>query len=292
MTAIARQATAPMPRWVADHVAEAAEAALLAELETWPKPGLVSHVDSGSHIDMDAGTFKASAIAITPFYGQLAVAGGAGFGMERLRQIGVEAERAMLAATGGVNTHRGAIFGLGLLCAAAGAAWSGTARAERRWRAKMLGDTVRQRWGQAIMRGPIPLHSHGTNALRQIWMRVVHGRRQLRAFRTQSRLDCPRCGLAVRWHLMIRRPLAYRLSSPLWRRWRIPICFTAAVKQVCATPRKRRPAFSGRAVSNGQSGASEPRWCTETLRRASPQPGRLRRPLAITLFLDALEAHP
>src|SRR5580693_178755 len=130
MTAALQQATLPIPRTVADHVADLAKAALLAELETWPKPGLVSHVDSGSHTDMDASTFKASAIAITPFYGHLTVAGGAGFGMERLRQIGVEAERAMLAATGGVNTHRGAIFGLGLLCAAAGAAWFGTARAE------------------------------------------------------------------------------------------------------------------------------------------------------------------
>ena len=87
--------------------------------------------------------------------------------MNRLREIGLEAERAMLAATGGVNTHRGAIFGLGLLCAAAGATWSGTTRSGSHWRANVLGATVRQRWGQAILRGPIPLHSHGTNALLQ-----------------------------------------------------------------------------------------------------------------------------
>jgi triphosphoribosyl-dephospho-CoA synthetase len=88
-----------MPRWVADHVSSVAAAALLAELETWPKPGLVSHVDSGSHADMDASMLKASATAIAPFYDQLAVAGAAGSGMNRLREIGVEAERAMLAAT-------------------------------------------------------------------------------------------------------------------------------------------------------------------------------------------------
>jgi triphosphoribosyl-dephospho-CoA synthase len=156
-----------MPRSVADHVAAIAAAAMLAELETWPKPGLVSHVDSGSHADMDARTFKASTMAITPFYGHLTIAGAAGSGMDNLRAIGVEAERAMLAATGGVNTHRGAIFSLGLLCAAAGAAWCGTTRSGSQWRANVLGATVRQRWGQAILRGPIPLHSHGTTALRR-----------------------------------------------------------------------------------------------------------------------------
>jgi triphosphoribosyl-dephospho-CoA synthase len=154
-----------MPRYVAEHVADVAEAALLAELETWPKPGLVSHVDSGSHTDMDAATLRASATAITPFYYQLTVAGAAEAGMNRLREIGLEAERAMLAATGGVNTHRGAIFSLGLLCAAAGATWSATTCSESHWQAKVLGATVRQRWGQPIMSGPIPLQSHGTNAL-------------------------------------------------------------------------------------------------------------------------------
>ena len=156
-----------MPDCVADHVATAAAAALLAELETWPKPGLVSHVDSGSHTDMDACTFRASVAAITPFFSRLTLAGAAGSGIDRLRGIGLEAERAMLEETGGVNTHRGAIFGLGLLCAAAGATWTGAAQAQSFWAANVLGATVRQRWGSAIMRGPIPLHSHGTDALRR-----------------------------------------------------------------------------------------------------------------------------
>jgi triphosphoribosyl-dephospho-CoA synthase len=165
MTAALRQVTRPMPRNVAGHVADLAKSALLAELETWPKPGLVSHMDSGSHADMDASTFEASAAAITPFYGHLTIAGASGSSMNKLREIGLEAERAMLAVTGGVNTHRGAIFSLGLLCAAAGATWSETTRSESHWRPQVLGATVRQRWGQAIMSGPIPLHSHGTNAL-------------------------------------------------------------------------------------------------------------------------------
>jgi triphosphoribosyl-dephospho-CoA synthase len=156
-----------MPDCAADYVAAAAATALLAELETWPKPGLVSHVDSGSHTDMDASTFRASAAAITPFFGRLTLAGAAGSDMDGLREIGLEAERAMLEKTGGANTHRGAIFGLGLLCAAAGATWLGMAQAQPLWGAKLLAATVRRRWGAAITRGPIPLHSHGTDALRR-----------------------------------------------------------------------------------------------------------------------------
>ncbi len=119
--------TAVRPAAVRDTEAIAATAVqcLLVELETWPKPGLVSHVDTGSHSDMDAGTFRRSAAAIQPYFQALADAGAQGCGMGRLRVIGLEAEAAMFAATAGINTHRGVIFGLGLLCAAAGAASSG-----------------------------------------------------------------------------------------------------------------------------------------------------------------------
>ncbi|MDQ8731689.1 triphosphoribosyl-dephospho-CoA synthase MdcB [Bradyrhizobium daqingense] len=129
---------------------------LVMELETWPKPGLVSHVDKGSHDDMDAGTFRRSAEAIKPYLQSLAEAGARGCGMGRLRIIGLDAERAMFAATDGVNTHRGAIFGLGLLCAAAGARAGGLADP-----VLPLGDVVARRWGAGIIDGPLLLHSHG-----------------------------------------------------------------------------------------------------------------------------------
>ena len=93
MTTSLLRAPRPIPHYVADQVADAAKAALLEELETWPKPGLVSHVDSGSHTDMDASTLRASATAITPFYYQLTVAGAAESGMNRLREIGLEARK-------------------------------------------------------------------------------------------------------------------------------------------------------------------------------------------------------
>jgi len=76
---------------------------LLLELETYPKPGLVSHVDAGSHTDMDAGTLRRGATALGPYLCALTEAGAQDCDMGRLRVIGIEAEAAMLEATGGIN---------------------------------------------------------------------------------------------------------------------------------------------------------------------------------------------
>ena len=132
---------------------------LVLEVETWPKPGLVSHLDNGSHTDMDADSFRRSAAAIEPFLARLAIAGIEGATMPRLRAIGLEAEQAMLLATGGVNTHRGAIFGLGLLCAAAGARLAGASGT--------LGEVVEHLWGEEILGTPSAPDSHGGRAARR-----------------------------------------------------------------------------------------------------------------------------
>jgi len=144
-------------------IGDSAARCLVMELETWPKPGLVSDIDSGSHDDMDAGTFRRSAAAIKPYFQDLADAAAQGCGMGRLRIIGLEAEGAMFAATSGVNTHRGAIFGLGLLCAAAGARAGGlvgSRTAFGRCRRAALG-RQHTRWpgvvAQPWQRGPPPL---------------------------------------------------------------------------------------------------------------------------------------
>jgi triphosphoribosyl-dephospho-CoA synthase len=144
----------------AAELARLASLCLKLEVATYPKPGLVSHVDNGAHNDMDAELLYRSADTLTPFFRDLAVAGAEGAGLNRLRAIGVAAERAMLAATGGVNTHRGAIFGLGLLSAAGGYRNALSLR-------KSLGDLVSQRWGEEILSGPVSLRSHGAVASRR-----------------------------------------------------------------------------------------------------------------------------
>ncbi|WP_082643320.1 triphosphoribosyl-dephospho-CoA synthase MdcB [Methylobacterium sp. GXS13] len=149
------------PKLRPERVANLAHAALIDELETWPKPGLVSPVDSGSHLDMDAETLRRSAAAIRPYFADLFAAGERGEDMGGLRAIGLRAEAAMLAATGGVNAHRGAIFSLGLICAAAGAA--GQFRASADARAEAVGCL----WGGAIARAPTSMESHGGRVARR-----------------------------------------------------------------------------------------------------------------------------
>jgi len=125
--------------------------ALHDELVCYPKPGLVSRVDTGSHADMDAATFVRSLFALRHYFPAIAAAGAASASFTQLRALGLDAERRMLNATGGVNTHRGAIFNLGLLAAAAG--WQ-RAHPDHGRRAT-LGDTVRCHWGEAIARPAI-----------------------------------------------------------------------------------------------------------------------------------------
>lgn len=87
-----------------------AQRALQLELDTPLKPGLVGPDGPGAHQDMDYGVMHAGIAALRPYWSRMALAGSA----EELRQLGIEAESAMLAATRGVNTHRGAIFCIGL----------------------------------------------------------------------------------------------------------------------------------------------------------------------------------
>lgn len=106
-------------------LAAAAQKAVLYEAVTAPKPGLVDRLGQGAHKDMDIFTFAASSSAIYRGMYGCAFAGISGQEdgqrlLEKIRPIGMECETAMLKATNGVNTHKGIIFSMGILCAAMG----------------------------------------------------------------------------------------------------------------------------------------------------------------------------
>lgn len=99
--------------------------ALLGEVYTTPKPGLVDCHDTGAHRDMDVHTFERSTEAITPYIARMFYRGYNWSGSEkelfaRIRKIGLQAEQAMYESTDGINTHKGLIFTMGILAAAAG----------------------------------------------------------------------------------------------------------------------------------------------------------------------------
>lgn len=100
-------------------VADLAERALRLELDTTPKPGLVDRRDNGAHKDMDYALMSKSISALRPYLTRLAVESAKDIDPAKIKEIGIEAEKAMLNATGGVNTHKGALFCIGLSVAAA-----------------------------------------------------------------------------------------------------------------------------------------------------------------------------
>ncbi|XAH23853.1 triphosphoribosyl-dephospho-CoA synthase MdcB [Xylophilus sp. GW821-FHT01B05] len=128
-------------------IGAAATVALYEELALAPKPGLVSFIDNGSHSDMDARTFMRSLFALRHYFGQIAELGWHGVPFDALQACGIAAEARMLAATGGINTHRGAVFTLGLLCASAGA----LLREGKAPQPASLRTALQQHWGAALL---------------------------------------------------------------------------------------------------------------------------------------------
>lgn len=104
---------------------EMAQKALLYEALTTPKPGLVDCCNSGAHQDMDLFSFAGSACALRPYFETCVRLGMDGANLEKLQYVGMQAEDAMLAAAG-ANTHKGAIFALGILCCAVGRCGGGS----------------------------------------------------------------------------------------------------------------------------------------------------------------------
>ncbi|MEO5843284.1 MAG: triphosphoribosyl-dephospho-CoA synthase MdcB [Caldimonas sp.] len=151
---------------------------LYDELALAPKPGLVSFVDAGSHRDMDARTFLRSLFALRRTFPSFARLGAEGAGFAALEREGLDAEVRMLRATAGINTHRGAIFTLGLLCAAAGRCLADRLPVVD----SHLRGMLRATWGADLARRAAhATESHGANAARRLGLRSA-GREAADAF--------------------------------------------------------------------------------------------------------------
>lgn len=96
--------------------------ALKLEARTTPKPGLVDTNNNGSHTDMNLDMLIKSAECLLPYFSKSASI-GSGYNIDKifkhLQVEGIKAEETMLKNTNNVNTHKGAIFSLGVLCASA-----------------------------------------------------------------------------------------------------------------------------------------------------------------------------
>lgn len=118
---------------IASALGHMAKLSLEGEARLTPKPGLVDSANTGAHKDMDLDTFLVSAKALEPYFVAYAEVGlclgsaDAAALADEVRRIGIDAEKAMFAATGGINTHKGANFTFALILAAAGALIAGCA---------------------------------------------------------------------------------------------------------------------------------------------------------------------
>lgn len=131
----------------AHKIAVLAIRSLYKEISLSYKPGLVSFIDSGSHKDMDARTFMKSIFSLRNYFKKITLAGSLNMEFKYLQYLGLDAEKKMFKATKGVNTHKGAIFSLGILCAAAGFLH----KQKKCISSKALSDTIRKKWGKVIL---------------------------------------------------------------------------------------------------------------------------------------------
>lgn len=108
-------------QFAAKHFETLAVEALKEEVRFTPKPGLVDLRNQGSHTDMDAAMFERSADSLRPYFAEAFLLGAEEKDcMKKLQKAGIAAERRMLEVTGGVNTHKGAIYSFGLILASLG----------------------------------------------------------------------------------------------------------------------------------------------------------------------------
>jgi triphosphoribosyl-dephospho-CoA synthase len=107
------------PQKMARYFARVAVCALYDELALYPKPGLVSFIDNGAHLDMNGNMLFRSLFGLRHYFYQAGFHATLNSAPEVLVNLGIQAEERMQNITGGINTHRGAIFALGIFCTSA-----------------------------------------------------------------------------------------------------------------------------------------------------------------------------
>jgi triphosphoribosyl-dephospho-CoA synthase len=186
-------------------LANLAQQSLIAEAELTPKPGLVDRRGSGVHVDLSLALMRRSALAIEPYFHEMASLCEGTRPCQQLREqlaaMGRNAERAMLMATGGSNSHKGAIWILGLLisaaamedevdCIASGIAATAQAIAsfEDRAAPRLVshGDIVAKRYGVSGARGEA---GQGFPHVIDVGLPTLRRRRAQGATEEQARLD-------------------------------------------------------------------------------------------------------
>ena len=179
--------------------------ALIAEAELTPKPGLVDRRGAGAHTDLSLAIMKRSALTIEPYFCEMAFISRGNHPSQHLRErlasIGREAERAMLRATSGSNSHKGAIWILGLLISSAAmgdeekpsaSAIAATAKKiasfEDRATPRLVshGDVVAKRYGVTGARGEA---LRGFPHVVDIGLPMLHSRRASGVAENVARLD-------------------------------------------------------------------------------------------------------
>ncbi len=122
------------PHAFAQHIASTAARALMYEVSVSPKPGLVDRFNCGAHSDMNFFTFIDSAMALIPHFNDFVLLGIENYNVSpqdafsAVRPNGIKGEKSMYLATKGVNTHKGAIFSMGLICLSIGYLYGKNAR--------------------------------------------------------------------------------------------------------------------------------------------------------------------
>ena len=169
----------------AGRLAEAAHASLMDELYTTPKPGLVDMSNNGAHTDMDVTLFEKSADALAPYFKDAALLGMERCGIGPLRERGIRAEEEMLAATGGVNTHKGLIYSMGLLLAGMGRAVAGAERGRiiseeelSRAAVRFASELARQDAGEMLSKSLADPKTNGAKVLRDHGAKGASGEAQ------------------------------------------------------------------------------------------------------------------